>query len=83
VIDRIQDGRTDLVFDYVGAGNPATSKDSQGTSLIGWCAYYGDVSAIKFLLKNGESLRALGDNLGLDAAAGRTQILERGRIHSR
>jgi len=69
VIERIADGRTDLVFDYIGEGHPATSKDGNGTSLIEWCAYYGDVSAIKFLLAKGESLQSLGDNLGLDAAA--------------
>jgi len=69
MIDRIADGRTDLVFDYLGEGHLATSKDSNGTSLIEWCAYYGDVSAIKFLLANGESLQALRDNLGLNAAA--------------
>jgi ankyrin repeat protein len=38
-------------------------------SLIKWCAYYGDVSAIRFLLANGESLNSLGDNLGLNEAA--------------
>jgi ankyrin repeat protein len=69
MLDRIADGRTDLVFDYVTAGNPATSKDGDGTSLINWCAYYGDVSAIKFLLTQGESLPSLGSNLGLDSAA--------------
>jgi ankyrin repeat protein len=69
VIDRIADGRTDLVFDYLGEGHLATSKDSNGTSLIEWCAYYGDVSAIKFLLANGESPQTMGDNLGLNAAA--------------
>jgi ankyrin repeat protein len=69
VIDRIADGRTDLLFDYIAAGHPATSKDKDGTSLINWCAYYGDVSAIKFLLANGETLPSLRDNLGLDAAA--------------
>ena len=69
MIDRIQDGRTDLVFDYVREGNPANSKDSDGTSLLQWCAYHGDVSAIRFLLANGESLQSLGHNLGLDAAA--------------
>jgi ankyrin repeat protein len=69
MIERVAEGRTDLVFDFVGAANPATTQDSQGTSLIQWCAYYGDVSAIKFLVSKGEVLRALGDNLGLDAAA--------------
>jgi ankyrin repeat protein len=69
MLDRIVDGRTDLVFDYVAAGHPATSADVDGVSLIKWCAYYGDVSAIRFLLANGESLESLGDNLGLNAAA--------------
>lgn len=69
MIDRIVDGRTDLVLDYVRAGHSAKSKDGKGTSLIEWCAYYGDVSAIKFLLDQGESLKSLGDGLGLNAAA--------------
>jgi uncharacterized protein len=47
MIDQIADGRTDLVFDYLAAGQAAQSKDSKGTSLIEWCAYYGDVTAIK------------------------------------
>lgn len=66
---RIAEGRTDLVFEFVNAGNFATSKDSDGVSLLQWCAYYGDVSAMKFLLLNGESLQSLGDDLGLNAAA--------------
>jgi uncharacterized protein len=69
MIERIAEGRTDLVFDLVNSGNPATITDSQGTSLIQWCAYYGDVSAIKFLLSKGETLQSLGVNLGLDSAA--------------
>jgi uncharacterized protein len=69
MIDRIADGRTDLVFDYVAAGHPATSTDKDGTSLMQWCAYYGDVSAIKFLLGQGETLQSLGGDLGLNGAA--------------
>ncbi len=69
VIDRIKAGRTDLVFDYVSAGNPATATDGDGTALVQWCAYYGDVSALRFLLEHGESLGSLGDNLGLNGAA--------------
>jgi ankyrin repeat protein len=65
---QIVEGRTDLVFDHIADGNPATSVDSHGVSLIKWCAYYGDVSAIKFLLSNGESLKSLGDNLDLNGA---------------
>jgi len=68
MLEKIADGRTDLVFDYVAAGNPANSTDEKGVSLIKWCAYYGDVSAIRFLLAHGESLTSLGENLGLQAA---------------
>lgn len=69
MFDRIADGRTDLVFDYLSAGHSANSTDKDGVSLIGWCAYYGDVSAIKFLLANGESLTSLGENFNLNAAS--------------
>jgi ankyrin repeat protein len=68
LFDRIADGRTDLVFDYLAAGHVADSKDSGGVSLINWCAYYGDVSAIRFLLAKGESLKSLGENLNLNGA---------------
>src|SRR2546428_861317 len=69
MLERIADGRTDLGFEYVSGGHPSTSKTKDGTSLIQLCAYYGDVSAIRFLLANGESLASLGDDLGLNAAA--------------
>ncbi len=69
MLDRISNGRTDLVFDYLHEGHPAASTDKHGTSLIQWCAYYGDVSAIRFLLANGESLESLGENLDLNGAA--------------
>lgn len=69
MLKRIVDGRTDLVFEYVSEGHPADSTDSGGVSLIQWCAYYGDVSAIRFLQASGESLKSLGDNLGLNGAA--------------
>jgi hypothetical protein len=68
ILDQITEGRTDLVFDYVAAGHAATSADSGGVSLIKWCAYHGDVSAIKFLLSQGESLQSLGDNCDLNGA---------------
>jgi uncharacterized protein len=69
MLERITEGRTDLVFEFVEQGNPATSKAKDGASLIQWCAYYGDVSAIRFLLSKGESLDSLGNDLGLNAAA--------------
>jgi len=68
MVEDIIEGRTDLVFEYVAAGNPADTKDSDGVSLLQWCAYYGDVSAMKHLLANGAPIEALGENYGLDAA---------------
>jgi ankyrin repeat protein len=69
LLNRITAGRTDLVFDLVAQGNAATLTDRGGTPLIRWCAYYGDVSAMRFLLAHGESLQSLGDNLDLNGAA--------------
>ncbi len=68
ILDRIEDGRTDLVFDYIAAGNSATSMGNGGVSLLRWCAYHGDVSAIRFLLAQGETLQSLGDNYDLNGA---------------
>jgi ankyrin repeat protein len=78
MLSRIADGRTDLVFEFIAAGNSASSKDKDGVPLIRWCSYYGDVSAIRFLLSNGESIRSLGDDMGLNAAVfhGHWQLTE-------
>jgi ankyrin repeat protein len=67
-LERIANGRTDLVFEHVLDGRPVTSTDRNGVSLIKWCAYYGDVSAIRFLLTKGESFQSLGENVGLNGA---------------
>lgn len=69
MLQQIADGRTDLVFELIAAGGAPTAKAPDGASLIRHCAYYGDVSAIRYLLAHGESLQALGDNMGLNAAA--------------
>jgi ankyrin repeat protein len=69
MLERIVDGRTDLVFEYMAQGGTAKSTDRHGTPLIRWCAYHGDVSAIRFLLENGEDLESLGANLDLNGAA--------------
>lgn len=69
MIDRIIDGRTDLVFEWLGQGGDPRVMDEAGTPLLRWCAYYGDVSAIKFLLAKGENPGTLGDNLDLSGAA--------------
>lgn len=68
MLERILDGRTDVVFEYVAAGHPANTTDPDGVPLIRWCAYYGDVSAIRFLLAQGESLDSLGGNFDLNGA---------------
>ena len=67
MLERIADGRTDLVFEYVGGGGAATAS-VRDVRLIQWCAYYGDVSAIRFLLANGECPEALGENFDLNGA---------------
>ena len=69
MLDAIAGGRTDLVFEYVAAGHAATATDPDGVSLLQWCSYYGDVSAMRFLLAHGESLQSLGEYYGLRTAA--------------
>ncbi len=69
MLKQIANGRTDLVFDYLSQGHAATTKDAGGVSLIRWCAYYGDVSAIRHLLAHGELLGSLGANFDLNGAA--------------
>lgn len=68
ILDKIQDGRTDLVFDFVEAGSSPSFVDDNRVSLLQWCAYYGDVSAIRFLLSSGANLASLGHNIDLNAA---------------
>ncbi|MGH8614209.1 MAG: hypothetical protein ACREYF_19805 [Gammaproteobacteria bacterium] len=54
MLKRIIDGRTDLLFEHIGEGRPAKAADDNGVSLIKWCAFYGDVSATRFLLASGD-----------------------------
>lgn len=65
---KIADGRTDLVFDLIENGLPPSSTDAHGVSILKWCAYYGDVSAIKCLCSHGSSLTELGSNFDLNGA---------------
>jgi len=44
--------------------------------LIKWCAYFGDVSAIRFLLANGESLASLADELSGAAFHGHWRLCQ-------
>src|SRR5580698_7586074 len=69
LLAELEDGRTELVFDLLAKGCTATHRDGNGVSLIRHCAYYGDVSAIRFLLSHGETLDSLGENFDLNGAA--------------
>lgn len=78
VLRRIADGRTDMVWDFVSKGQPASTRTPDGVSLLQWAAYFGDVSAMRFLLNHGESLASLGANFDLSGAAfhGHWQLCE-------
>jgi len=77
-LEQIRDGRTDLVFEHLAAGQPATASDAEGVPLVRWCAYYGDVSALRHLVSQGAALATLGENLDLNGAAfhGHWQLCE-------
>lgn len=47
MLERISRGRTDLVIDLLNNGLSAKATDEQGIALIQWCAYFGDVSAVR------------------------------------
>lgn len=68
MLPRIADGRTDLVFAHL-AGGGAPGATANGASLLQWCAYYGDVSALRCLLAHGARIADLGPNLDLNGAA--------------
>jgi ankyrin repeat protein len=65
LLQELWDGRTDLVFDLIAGGVEPDQHDAHGVSLLKWCAYYGDVSAVKFLLAQGVRLDTLGENFDL------------------
>lgn len=69
MLERIAAGRTDLVFECVPRPFAANARDASGVSLMQWCAYYGDVSAIRYLMSQGEAIQSLGENLDLNGAA--------------
>ena len=65
---KLIDGRTDLAVKLVPESLSAQATDGIGTSLIRWCAYYGDVSAVRHLLQHGARLEDLGPNYDLNGA---------------
>lgn len=69
MIRKFTDGRTDLIFDLMENGYKPSDTDEHGTPLIKWCAYYGDVSALRYLVSGGANLNLLGKNYDLNGAA--------------
>lgn len=69
LIERIADGRTDLVWELPAHGLPATAADKNGTGVLEWCVYYGDVAAIRFLLDRGAPSGPLDTGATLAGAA--------------
>lgn len=69
MFQELADGRTELVFELIAGGFSPNAVDNDKVSLVQWCTYYGDVSAIKFLLQSGATLDSLGDNLDLNGAS--------------
>lgn len=77
MLERIAAGRTDLVLDWLEQGG-AVDAMADGASLLQWCGYYGDVSALRHLVERGVALMGLGTNLDLNGAAfhGHWQLCE-------
>jgi uncharacterized protein len=73
ILRRIEQGRTDLVHLL-----DAAVLREKGAELLGWTAYFGDVTACRLLLASGQTLRVLGADLGLNGAAfhGHWQLCE-------
>jgi uncharacterized protein len=69
LLARIAAGRTDLVFDLLTTDPESNNTVVDGATPLQWCAYYGDVSALRRLLDHGVPLNALGTDLGLNAAS--------------
>ncbi|MBC3872374.1 ankyrin repeat domain-containing protein [Undibacterium flavidum] len=66
---RFSAGRTDLIFDLLKLSTVDINDPIGGASILQWCAYYGDVSAMRIALDAGARLDELGEDLGLRGAA--------------
>ena len=78
LLRRVENGRTDLIQEVLSSADGPAALQAQGTQLLRWCSYFGDVTACRLLLCHGHSLTALGPDLGLNAAAfhGHWQLCE-------
>jgi hypothetical protein len=65
-LEQIAGGQTDAVFEFISGGGAPTATDRESVSLVQWCAYYGDVSALKFLLSKRGHPRIVGRQYRID-----------------
>jgi palmitoyltransferase len=68
MLSEIQSGRTDQVVPYLDAGGDPKHIDPDGLSLLQWCAYHGDATAVRTLIGAGAPATQLGENLDLNGA---------------
>lgn len=64
----IEGGRTDQIVPYLEAGGDPARVSSNGVSLLQWCAYHGDATAVRCLIGAGAPPVQLGENLDLNGA---------------
>ena len=68
VLRAIQNGRADQVIRHLDAGGDSAHVDVEGLSLLQWCAYHGDATAVRALIGAGAPVTQLDDNLDLNGA---------------
>lgn len=64
----IREGKTEHVIAWLAAGGDPGFVDDEGLSLLQYCAYHGDATAVLALLGAGAPLAQLGENLDLNGA---------------
>jgi len=69
LLERIGNGRTDLVEPLLASVDGQDALRAHGAKLLEWASYFGDVTACRLLLRRGLSLTSLGADLGLNGAA--------------
>lgn len=69
ILRAVQRGRTDLVCELFQRSGGPTATAEEAAELLRWCCYYGDTTACRLLVDQGQSLSVLGPDLGLNGAA--------------
>ncbi len=74
----IRDGKTEQIIPWLRAGGDPAFVDDEGLSLLQYCAFHGDATAVLALLGAGAPLAQLGDNLDLNGAVfhGHVRLVE-------